>query len=151
MKRFAVLAVPLLAVCLAGCPKGAYHDAIVAEHQFTTVLQGFQQAELAEHTGGRIDQQEHQRIEAAVEKIALAEQVLVQALQSGANNITVQQDFTTAANALNALMVDGVFNVKNTNSQNLLAVSVKSLQDLLKNVGSLLSMQTVTPITKVGG
>lgn len=147
MKIFAVIA---LAVCLAGCPKSAYHSAVVGEHDFTTALQSFQQAELAEYTSGRIAQDEHQRIEGAVAQIATGTQVLVTALQSGATNVTVQQDFTTISNSLNALMVNGVFSVKNPQSQNLLAVLVKSIQAILQNVGSILSVQTVTPISKVG-
>jgi hypothetical protein len=145
-----ILAVLVLAVSLTGCPSSAYHSAVVAEHDFTTALQSFQQAELAEHTNGRIDLAEHQRIESAVEKIATSTQVLVTALQAGANNVTVQQDFTAIGNALNTLQVDGVFNVKNAQSQNLLATLVKSIQAILQNIGSILSVQTVTPITKVG-
>jgi predicted transcriptional regulator YheO len=143
-------AIPILVICLAGCPSTAYHSAVVAEHDFVTALQSFQQAELAEHTNGRIDLAEHQRIEAAVEKIATSTQVLVTALQAGANNVTVQQDFTAIGNAVNTLQVDGVFNVKNAQSQNLLATLVKSIQAILQNIGSILSVQTVTPITKVG-
>jgi hypothetical protein len=143
-------AIPILVICLAGCPSTAYHSAVVAEHDFVTALQSFQQAELAEHTNGRIDLAEHQRIESAVEKIATSTQVLVTALQAGANNVTVQQDFTAIGNALNTLQVDGVFNVKNAQSQNLLATLVKSIQAILQNIGSILSVQTVTPITKVG-
>jgi Skp family chaperone for outer membrane proteins len=145
-----ILAVLVLAVSLAGCPSTAYHSAVVAEHDFTSSLQAFQQAELAEHTNGRIDPAEHVRIEGAVEKIANAAQVLVAALQSGANNITIQQDFTSIENALNALMVDGVFNVKNPQSQNLLAALTKSIQAILQNIASYLSVQTTTPITTVG-
>jgi hypothetical protein len=143
-------AIPILVICLAGCPSTAYHSAVVAEHDFVTALQSFQQAELAEYTNGRIDPAEHQRIEAGVEKIATSTQVLVTALQAGANNVTVQQDFTAIGNAVNTLQVDGVFNVKNAQSQNLLATLVKSIQAILQNIGSILSVQTVTPITKVG-
>lgn len=149
-KNLSVLAVPLLAVCLAGCPKGAYHDAVVAEHNFTTVLQNLQQAELAEHTNGRIDLVEHQRLEGAIGKAALTAQALVSALQAGADNTTIQQDFTTVANTLNALQVDGVFGVKNPQSQNLLALLVKTLQDILTNVGNLLAVQQTVPIQKAG-
>jgi hypothetical protein len=132
------------------CSSSAYHSAVVAEHDLTSALQSFQQAELAEHTNGRIAQDEHQRIEAGIGQVATAAQVLVTALQAGASTATVQGDFTAIGNALNALMVDGVFNVKNAQSQNLLATFVKSIQAILQNIGSILSVQTVTPITKVG-
>jgi len=144
MKIFAVLA---LAVCLSGCPANSYHTAVVAEHDFTTALQSFQQAEIAEAASGRIAPAEHQRIEAAVGQIASSAQVLVTALQSSATNTTVQADFTTISNALNSLMVDGVFNVKNAQSQALLTTLVKSIQAILQNIGSVLSIQTSTPIT----
>jgi hypothetical protein len=146
----AIIATFALATMLTGCPSTAYHSAVVAEHDFTSALQAFQQAELAEHTNGRIDATEHVRIEGAIEKIGNASQVLVTALQSGANNTTIQQDFTSIENALNALMVDGVFNVKNAQSQNLLAALTKSIQAILQNIASVLAVQTTTPITQVG-
>lgn len=149
MKRLAVLAVPLLAVCLAGCPKGPYHDAVVAEHDFKSAVQAFQQSELAEHTNGRIDTAEHERIEAGIEKVGLAAQVLVNSLQAGASNITVQQNFTTISNSLDSLVVSGVFGVKNAQSQNLLSTLVKAIQAILQNIGSLLSVQQTVPITSV--
>lgn len=146
-----LIAVLIVAIALAGCPSSAYHSAVVAEHDFKSSVQAFQQAELAEHTNGRIDQAEHQRIEGAIEKIGLASETLVGALQAGASTTTVQGDFTAVSNALNALMVDGVFNVKNPQSQNLLATLTKTIQAILQNVGSILAVQTTAPITKVGG
>jgi len=153
MKRnrsLACIAVFALAIAMTGCPKGPYHDAVVAEHDFTSALQAFQQAEMAEHTNGRIDQAEHQRLEGGIEKLALGAQNLVIALQKGSSNITIQQNFTTVSDLLNALVVDGVFGVKNAQSQNLLSTLIKTVQAILQNVGSLLSVQQTVPITKVG-
>lgn len=149
-RKLAVLAVLILAVYAAGCPKGPYHDAVVAEHDFTASLQAFQQAEMAEHTNGRIDDAEHRRLEAGIEKVALGAQNLVISLQKGASNITIQQNFTTVGDLLNSLVVDGVFGVKNAQSQNLLSTLIKTIQAILQNVGSLLSLQQPVPITKVG-
>jgi hypothetical protein len=146
----AVIVTFALAVTLAGCPtKGPYHDAVTAEHDFTTVLSNFQKAEMAEHTNGRIDAAEHQKLEAGVEKVGNVAQVLVAGLQANAGTVTIQGEFTAIENALNSLVVDGVFSVKNAQSQNLLAILVKSIQDILQNIGLSLSVQTTTPITAV--
>jgi len=150
-RKIAVLLVPILALYMAGCPQSAYHSAVVAEHDFSAALQAFQQAEMAEHTNGRIDQAEHQRLEAGIEKVALGALALVDSLQKGASNTTVQQNFTSISNLLNALVVDGVFGVKNPQSQNLLSTLIKTIQAILQNVGSLLSVQQTVPITKAGG
>lgn len=150
MKLMAVL---LLSITLwaSGCPpKGAYHDAVTAEHDFAQVVQHFQQAEIQEHTDGRIDDATHQKIEAGVEKVGLAAQTLVTSLQSGASNTTVKQNFDTVAAALNTLLDDGVLGIKNPNSVLLLKTLISTAQAILKNVGSLLSIQPTVTISQAG-
>ena len=84
------------------CNQSAYHSAVIAEHDFVTALQAFQQAELAEHTNGRIAADEHQRIEGAVEKIGNAAEILNASLQAGASNVTIQQNFNTISQSLDS-------------------------------------------------
>lgn len=135
-----------LALALSGCPKGAYHSAVVAEHDFTTGLKSFQQAEMIESQNGRIDAAEHQKLEAGIEKAAMAAQILVTSLQSGAANSTVQQNFATVGAALNDLLDNGVLGVKNDQSKLLLKTLIQTVQAILSNVGSLLTQPAATGV-----
>lgn len=141
-----VLAVGMaMCVVAAGCPKGAYHDSVVAEHSFTTALKSFQDAEKAESQNGRIDAAEHRTLEAGIGKIGASAQVLVASLQSGAANTTVQQNFQTVIDAIGDLMNNGVLGIKNANSQALLKGSLAVVQDVLKNAATLAAGGTATP------
>ena len=142
--RLMILAV----VWLAGCPKGTYYDAVVAEHQFKTGVASFQKAEMIEFQNGRIDAAEHQKIEGGIEKMGLAAQVLVKSLQSGATNTTTQQNFATVEAAANDLLDSGVLGVKNSQSQQLLKVALQTGLDILTNVGQMLAAPTTTTVTK---
>jgi len=133
-----------LALALSGCPHGAYHSAVVAEHDFTTGLKSFQQAEMIESQNGRIDATEHQKLEAGIEKVATAAQTLVTSLQGGVANTTVQQNFATVGAALNDLLDNGVLGVKNDQSKTLLKTLIQTVQAILANVGSLLAQPTTT-------
>ena len=139
-----ILPVLLLAVALSGCPKTAYHDAVVAEHDFKLGVQSFQQAEMVEFQAGRIDAAEHQKLEGGIAQIGTAAQTLVTALQGGAVNTTVQQDFATVSAAVTTLLNDGVLGIKNPTSQALLKTLIQTIQAILANVGSLLSTPTTT-------
>ncbi len=135
-----------MAVVLTGCPSSTYHSAVVAEHDFETGVKSFQQAEMQEFQAGRIDPIEHQKLEVGIEKVGLAGQALVTALQSGAANTMVQQDFTTVSNALLDLLNSGVLGIKNPTSQALLKTIVQTAQAILSNVGSLLSVPLTAPV-----
>lgn len=149
LKRRLTLALPLALVMIvaSGCPKGAYHDAVVAEHQFKTLTQAFQKAEITEFNNGRIDPAEHKAIEQGIEQVGLTAQVLVTSLQNGASNTTVQANFATVSAALTDLLNNGVLHIKNQTSQDILKVSLVGLKAILANVGQLLSMQTSTTTT----
>jgi len=144
MKLFAVLA--LSAVMMVGCPSSKYHDAVIAEHDFKLAVASFQQAEIQEHTAGRIDDAEHQKIEAAIEKVGNAGQTLVTSLQGGVANTTVQQNFATVGVALNNLLDTGVLGIKNANSQALLKTLIQTIKAILDNVGSLLAAPTTSTV-----
>lgn len=141
-----ILLVAAAALPLAGCPSSAYHSAVVAEHDFKLAVQSFQQAEIAEFNAGRISQTEHEQLESGVGKVALAGQALTMALQSGAVNSTVQQDFATLSSTLLDLLNSGVLGVKNAQSQQLLRVSIQTAQAILANVATLLNAPTTTTL-----
>jgi hypothetical protein len=141
------LAVMLWSAMAIGCPKAtAYHDAVVAEHDFKLGVASFQQAEIKEFQASRIDAATHQKLEHGVEQVGIAAQVLVSSLQSGASNTTIQQNFATVGMALNSLVTDGVAGIKDPNTVALLTAIIKTAQDILSNVGSLLSVPVTAPV-----
>jgi hypothetical protein len=144
-----LIPVLLLTVALSGCPKSAYHDAVIAEHDFKLGVAAFQQAEMQEFQAGRIDATEHQKLESGVEQVGKAAQVLVASLQGGATNTTVQQNFNTVGTALTDLLNSGVLGIKNPTSQALFSTIIKTAQAILANVGSLLSTPTTTTVKGV--
>jgi len=143
-KHTALVVVLLSSLFFAGCPGTAYHKAVIAEHDFSVTVAAFQQAEIVEFQSGRIDSAEHLKLEAGIEKVALAGQTLTSSLQSGAANTTVQQNFNTLSAAVTDLMNSGVLGVKNPTSQQLLKVSIQTAQAILANVSTLLANQTTT-------
>lgn len=145
-KYLTLVAVLVLAVVSAGCPKGAYHDAVVAEHQFKEVVKGFQKAEIVEFNNGRVDAVEHKAIEDGIGKVGITAQTLVSSLQSGASNTTVQQNFDTVSAAVTGLMDNGVLGLKNNNSKAVLKTSLQTAGAILANVSSLLHLQTTTTL-----
>ena len=146
-----MICVLFIAAFSAGCPSSAYHSAVVAEHDFKLAVQSFQQAEMVEFQSGRIGQDEHQKLEAGIEKVALAGQTLTTSLQAGAANTTVQQNFATLSAALTDLLNSGVLGIKNAQSQQLLKVVIQTAQAILSNVSSLLSTPTTTTLPAIKG
>jgi hypothetical protein len=144
-------AVVLLALFLAGCPaQGPYHDAVVVEHQAKTLVQAFQQAEIAEFNAGRIALAEHQLIESKFAIVGQAGSTITLALQQGAAQTTVLGDFNVLLQAVQDLNAQGVLGVKNAQSQAVLATALKGLQDVIANLGTILGAPTTTPPTAVG-
>lgn len=143
-----VILAMFLAVFCSGCPKGTYHDVVVVEHQFSTTLKAFQDAENKEFQSGRVDPNEHKAIGAGEEKVGKATQVLVQSLQSGALNTTVQQNYQTLEVALTSLLNDGVLGVKNDTSKQLLQLGLQTASDILNNAGLMLAAPKTATITK---
>ena len=135
----------VLSVFLCGCPKSAYHDAVVAEHDFTVGLAAVQQAEMTEFQSGRIDAVEHQKLEAGIGQLAQAGQVLNGALTTNAANTTILADFSGVTAALQALLDNGVLGVKNATSKQVLTVALQTINATLKNVGVLLATPTSAP------
>lgn len=143
MRKYLAL-VPLVFL-LSGCPQSAYHTAVVAEHDFSTALDGFHTGELAEFNAGNISPAEHALIEQKVVVVAKATQALVTALQSGAANATALADVNTAITALQDLQNSGVSPIKNVNSAKTLQLVLTTAQAILQNVATLIQQGQLAP------
>ena len=153
MKRFLPIVLLSALAGLSGCaamhtPAGstpAYHDAVVAEHSFTTALASFQQAEQAEFALGHLSAAEHQTLEAGILKAAQAAQVLVSALQAGAANTTLSADFNTLASSVTDLINNGVLGIKNPASQAALKAALTVAQSVLNDIASIINQTATAP------
>jgi hypothetical protein len=133
MRRF--IPVLIVAVVLTGCAaRGAYHNAVVIEHDTKTIVQAFQQAEMAEFNAGRIGADEHQKLEAGVEKVALAGQTVTVALQAQASQTTILGDVNILVQAVSDLGNNGVLGVKNPQSLAVLNTALNALKALISNL-----------------
>jgi hypothetical protein len=130
-----VFAVLLILLAFSGCAaRGPYHAAVVVEHDTKTIVQAFQQAELAEFSAGRISAAEHQALEGGIEKVALAGQTVTAALQAGAAQTTALGDVAVLAQAVSDLNANGVLAIKNAQAQAVLTTALNAVKALLANL-----------------
>jgi hypothetical protein len=125
----------LFTILLTGCAaRGPYHAAVVVEHDTKTIVQAFQQAEIAEFNAGRISLGEHQQLEAGIEKVATAGQTVTMALQAGAAQTTVLGDVGVLVQAVSDLAANGVAGVKNPQSLAVLNTALNAIKALIANL-----------------
>jgi hypothetical protein len=149
-KTFAFLAVFVLSFTLSGCPKGAYHDAVVIEHDAEKVVKAYQQAVEAEFQNGRISQAERADQEGYIEKIGRAGQKMTADLQAASTNATITADLSSLVGAVGDLGTTGLLGIKNPNSQATLRAGVISIQAVLKNLSDFLATQNIQPAVQKG-
>ena len=120
------------------CTGSQIHKATVAEHDFKTAVQGFQNVEIAEFQAGHISAAEHQTLETGIAQIANGGSTLVTLLQNsnGAGALT-QIDNIDAA--LQSLLANGVLHVKNQTTAANLQIALQAVQAIVTNIQTLLS------------
>lgn len=125
----------LLFLLIAGCAaRGPYHAAVVINHDAVTITKAFQQAEISEFNAGRLSLEEHQKLEAGVEKVALAGQTVTMALQAQASQTTVLGDVGVLVQAVSYLGSNGVLGVHNPQSLAVLNTALNALKALIANL-----------------
>ena len=139
MKRSRRIAVFTLFVFLAfsfsGCAaRGPYHAAVTVNHDARTIVQAFQQAEIAEFQAGHLSLAEHQALEGAIEKVATAGQSVTTALQSGSAQSDVIGKVNNLVQTVSDLNAHGVLFVKNAQAKAVLTTALKGIQALLVNL-----------------
>jgi hypothetical protein len=132
LKRFA--SVLPLALLLSGCPKGsALHKVTVAQHSFLVAVSAFEDAEMAENAQGFIQPDMHVRIQAQIEKVALAGKDLDLALSANATATTIKAKLDNIYVLLDSLNADGVLGVKNPVARTTLEVALDSIKIIIDN------------------
>lgn len=142
--RIAVLALSLTLVAVltgaASCGS-AYHDTVVAEHDFSLVVKNFQDAEIAAAHAGQIPPATHKLIESKIEKVGLASEALVKALQSGAAKPTVLGALQAVVDAVSDLQANGVLPLTNQTAKDTLTAAIGAINALLQNIGTMINAQ----------
>jgi hypothetical protein len=148
---FDVALLVIVGLWASGCPKGAYHDAVLIEHDFKETVKAFQQGETDEFNAGRVSAAEHRDLEGYVEKVGLAGQALTDALQKGATQTSISGDLNVLAAAVGDLADKGVLGIKNETSKAALKAAIAGVQALLKNLQTMLAQPATTTLPKVSG
>jgi hypothetical protein len=138
MKRIVLAVAVVLIPAMAGCPKNAYHDGVVIEHDASAAVKAYQQAVETEFQNGRISQAERAQQERFIEKIGIAGQKLNADMQAAATNTTVTADLSSLTSAVGDAA--GAF-VQNPQSQATLKGAVLAVQAVLKNLSDFIASQ----------
>lgn len=137
------LAVPILALCLAGCkpagvtgqpapPTQGYQQAAQAMSNFATDLQQVQQVEINLHNGGVIDKPTHNSIQAAIKQVELYGKQGDSLIAAQASATTIRAKLTSALDAVASITVQTGKLDPNTAAQ--LTNAITAIKLLLNNV-----------------
>lgn len=131
-----LLPILLLSSCLTlnGCGPMAgtlTHKVTIAQHNFLQVVNGFEDAEIANYQDGKIPSNVHLTIQTIVNKIALAGKDLDQAVVSGANATTLQSKIAVIGSLLAQLETDGLTGIKNLTVKATLELALNQIKIVL--------------------
>lgn len=109
------------------------HKVTIAQHNFLQVVNGFEDAEIAEHSKGAtfIPDDVHVKIQGIIQKIALGGKDLDAALASGADATTIRAKINIIYTLLNSLDSDGLTGIKSPSSKALLEVALNQIKAVL--------------------
>lgn len=148
-RSVAVITVLLLPVLLLtqgfGCSSTNYHKMVVAEHDFKSTVQAFQDAEIAEFQAGFVDAQTHLKIQSGIINVAQGGQALATLIQQNASPQSIQAQVNTLYGFLDTLNSDGLLYVKNPKSKATLEIALDSVKAIVTNILTLLPQPTAPP------
>jgi hypothetical protein len=128
-----------------GCSGTNYHRLVVAEHDFKSTVQAFQDAEIAEFQSGVIDPQLHIKMQNGILQVAQGGQALSKLIQQNASPQTIQAQLNNIYGLLDTLLSEGVLHVTNPKSKATLELALDGIKALVTNVLTLLPTPTVPP------
>jgi hypothetical protein len=138
MKRKLVTVV-MLALILAnlGC-SDKYRKAAEAARDFAVAVQAVQQAEIALHSQGMVDDQEHLQFEGLLVNVASAgkqvDSVILQASKGG----NVEAALDAAIQSTNSLLQDGTLHIKNPQAKAQLSAVLLGAKALLDTIAAVI-------------
>lgn len=140
MKRQLRLLLPLalllavgIEVAQIGCSGTAIHKTTKAQHTLKEAVAAFQDVEIAEYNKGFVPPDRHLRIQAVIQKVALAAVDLDNYIASNANAATLKGKFDAIYSLLDSLNTDGVLGIKNSNTKQVLETALDAIKALVDN------------------
>lgn len=139
-KSSLVLCILFSYVLLSGfiCTGSQIHKATVAEHDFKSAVQGFQNAEIAEFNAGHIDPTLHAQMQEIILKVAQGGVAITTLLQQS-NTAGALQQITNIDTQLQTLLQNGVLAIKNPTTVTSLQTALLAVQAIVTNIQTALS------------
>lgn len=116
-----------------GCSGTAIHKTTKAQHSLKEAVAAFQEVEIAEYNKGFVPADRHLRIQATIQKVALAGVDLDNYIASNANASTLKSKFDSIYSLLDSLNTDGILGIKNSNTKQLLETALDAIKALVDN------------------
>jgi hypothetical protein len=139
MKRL-LITVPLLlllstAPILISCASRGtvIHKVTIAQHSLLSVVGAFEDAETAEYAKGFVPADLHGKMQAGVQKVALAAKDLDNALAANADSVTIKAKLDGIYTLLDSLDMDGILGLKNPTSKATLEVALDAVKAIVDN------------------
>lgn len=129
------LTLAFVSCCAFTCSDGQVQQATLAEHDFKTSVQGFQNAEIAEFNAGHVPPDLHAQIQTAIQKIAQSAVEADKAIAAGDKNGAQQWVSQISASVAN-LLKEGVIPIPNATTRAALQVALQAVSVAVDNFGS---------------
>jgi hypothetical protein len=132
---FDVALVVIVALWASGCAamnSGTLtHKVTASQHTFKSAVQGFQDAEIAEHDKGFVPNDLHVQMQNVIQKVAMAGVDLDGALAANATSATIKAKLDNIYVLLDTLSTQGIFGIKNANSKAILEIALNQVKTIL--------------------
>jgi hypothetical protein len=115
------------------CTGSQLHKATIAEHDFKTTVQGFQNAEIAEFQAGHIDAALHQQIQSWILQVAEGGLALTKLIQSS-NGAGALAEVNNINVTIQTLLNQGVLQIKNPTTVTMLETALLAVQTVITQV-----------------
>lgn len=148
MKRLAPICglAVILALCLGASTCNKAHAAADANHKYAVSLDSFQQAEIKEHSNGKVDDALHIQIQEAVKAASESGKALDQGILLASKGADAGEYIQKASESFNQL--SGLIKFKDPTTQQVLSDLVKASSDLLQNAITLIQQLRSENATK---
>lgn len=116
-----------------GCGPKTVHRVVATQHSTLSVVQAFQDAEIAEYQKGFVPADAHLKMQSTVQKVALGFKDLDNALASNANAPTIKAKLDNLYALADSLNSDGLFFVKDPTAKASLEVALDAVKAIIDN------------------
>lgn len=133
------LLIPLMTISMgfpgfSGCSGSTTHKLTAAEHDFKSVVQAFQDAEIAEYQVGGVEPALHQAIQNKIIALSVAGKELAVMIQTNASPVTIQTEVNAIYSIIDDLLDNGVLRVVNPKSRANLEIALNGIKAVINPI-----------------